>query len=755
MDPIYLSVVVFLMFLAISDLVVGVSNDAVNFLNSAVGAKSARFRTIIILAALGVFVGAAFSNGMMDIARHGIFQPEYFTFSELICIMLAVMVTDVLLLDTFNSMGMPTSTTVSLVFELLGGTVALAMIKNIASDGALTFAQMLNTDKALSVVLGIFLSIAIAFFFGAVVQYIARIIFTFNYKRNLKWFAGIFGGIATTAIIYFMIIKGMKDASFMTPENSLWVKENTNMLMLGCFIVSGVLMQVLHWCRVNIFKIIVLIGTMALAMAFAGNDLVNFIGVPLAGLSAYQDYAANAIPAGIPADSFYMDSLNGPAHTPVLYLLAAGTVMVLTLVTSKKAKNVIKTSVNLSRQDSTDEMFGSSAIARRLVLVSTSIANWFLKVTPEKMRNWIDSRFNKDEIILENGAAFDQLRAAVNLVIAALLIAFGTSLKLPLSTTFVTFMVAMGSSLADRAWNRESAVFRVTGVVSVIGGWFITAGVAFMLCFIITLIMYYGGFAAMAVFAAVALFLIIRSNIKYGKKAKKEKDDSIFARILASEDKAEIWSLLKQHVEENIFHQVEYTKDFYNRFIEDFIGENRKDIRKLYNSLHNESQMNKVIRRKEALALKQTDTIISLQAGTWFHLTTNNTAQLLYGLKRMIEPSKEHFENNFNPLPAECAQELRPVAKAMSDILEEAAGYVSDIKSGKNDALAPLIKEISAFKKDVAKVRENNLVRFRGEKTSENLNIYILYQTVLQETQQLADTLKHLTRAYTSLNAIK
>ena len=283
MEFIYIGIIIFLFFLAVMDLVVGVSNDAVNFLNSAVGAKTAKFKTIIIIATAGVFLGAIMSNGMMDIARHGIYQPQFFTFAELMCIMLAVMVTDVLLLDTFNTMGMPTSTTVSLVFELLGGTVALALIKSITSDGALTFAQMLNTDKALSVVLGIFLSIAIAFFFGMVVQWITRLIFTFNYKKNLKWFAGIFGGIAVTSILYFMVIKGLKDSSFMTPENMAFVKENTLMILLTFFVGSTLLMQILHWYKINIFKIIVLIGTFALAMAFAGNDLVNFIGVTLAG----------------------------------------------------------------------------------------------------------------------------------------------------------------------------------------------------------------------------------------------------------------------------------------------------------------------------------------------------------------------------------------------------------------------------------------------------------------------------------------
>jgi hypothetical protein len=317
----------------------------------------------------------------------------------------------------------------------------------------------------------------------------------------------------------------------MTPENKKWIIENTGVLLSYIFLGSAVLMQILHWCKVNIFKIVVLLGTFSLAMAFAGNDLVNFIGIPLTGLASYQDYMANGQALGV--DGFTLDSLNGPANTPVAFLLLAGAIMVFALVTSKKAHNVIKTSVNLSKQDDGDEMFGTSRVARQLVLTFNSIGNWFTKITPEPMAKWIDTRFNKDEIIMEQGAAFDQLRAAINLVMAALLIALGTSLKLPLSTTFVTFMVAMGTSLADRAWNRESAVFRVTGVVSVIGGWFITAGAAFIISFIVAIVMHYGGIIAMIALSALAIFIIINSNLKYGKKVKDEKkDDKIFSEKL-------------------------------------------------------------------------------------------------------------------------------------------------------------------------------------------------------------------------------
>lgn len=752
MEFIYIGIIVFLFFLAVSDLIVGVSNDAVNFLNSAVGAKTAKFKTIMIIAAVGVFAGAIMSNGMMDIARHGIYQPQYFTFAELMCIMLAVMVTDVLLLDTFNTMGMPTSTTVSLVFELLGGTVALAIIKNVTSDGALTFAQMINTDKALSVVLGIFLSIAIAFFFGMLVQWISRMIFTFNYKRNLKWFAGIFGGIAVTSILYFMVIKGLKDSSFMTPENMNFVKENTSLILLGFFLISTLLMQILHWCKINIFKVTVLIGTFALAMAFAGNDLVNFIGVPLAGLSAFEDFSANGAAAG--ADGFMMESLMGPAKTPMLYLIAAGGVMVFALVTSKKAKNVIQTSVNLSKQDDSDEMFGSSGVARRLVQVSSSMANWFLKVTPAPVKRWVDSRFNKDEIILEEGAAFDQLRAAVNLVMAAMLIALGTSLKLPLSTTFVTFMVAMGTSLADRAWSRESAVFRVTGMISVIGGWLLTAVAAFIFCFIVTLAMYYGGAVVMALLSVAALIMIVRSNLKFKDKTE-QKEDDIFSEIVSTDDSQKVWTLMKQHVEKNIVRQLEYTSETYNQFIEALLSENRRGFRKLQGSLASQMLYFKTTRRKEIIALKKCDPMVSIQANTWFHISANNTIQMMYALKRVVEPCKDHIENNFNPLPQECREELLIVRESLAALLEKGKQYSLSLKNGNTDSPAAIIREISTFKSSITEKLDENLLKFRGDTGNANISTYMLYQTVLQESQQVGDSLKHLLRAYYKLYSIK
>lgn len=518
METIYLCIIIFLFVLAVFDLIVGVSNDAVNFLNSAVGAKAASFKTILFIAGIGIFIGASLSNGMMDIARHGIYQPEHFYFAEIMCILLAVMLTDVVLLDVFNSMGMPTSTTVSLVFELLGGTFALSLIKVRNSD-TLGLGDLINTDKALSVIMAIFVSVAIAFFFGMLVQWLARVIFTFNYTKKMKYSIALFGGVAATSIIYFMLIKGLKDSSFMTPENKQWIQDNTWMLISVFFVFFTILMQILHWLKINVFKVVVLMGTFALALAFAGNDLVNFIGVPLAGFSSFMDFTANG--NGNP-DGFLMTSLLGPAKTPWYFLIGAGAIMVYALCTSKKAHAVIKTSVDLSRQDEGEETFGSTPIARTIVRFSMTLANGISRITPDSTKKWLDTRFRKDEAIIADGGAFDLVRASVNLVLAGLLIALGTSLKLPLSTTYVTFMVAMGTSLADRAWGRDSAVYRITGVLSVIGGWFITAGAAFTICFFVALVLYFGGNISIIALIALAAFILIRSQVMYKKRKAKE-----------------------------------------------------------------------------------------------------------------------------------------------------------------------------------------------------------------------------------------
>lgn len=728
--------------LAIFDLLVGVSNDAVNFMNSAVGAKVARYRTIIIVAAVGVFAGAILSNGMMDIARHGIFQPANFSFYEIMCILLAVMVTDVVLLDVFNTLGLPTSTTVSMVFELLGGTFIPAILKIIGDEtGLLSLGDMMNTEKALSVIMGIFLSVAIAFIAGTLVQYISRIIFSFNYKKHLSWTIGIFGGISVTSLSYFVLIKGLKSAPFMSAESLAWIDQNTTLLVAGCFVFFTLLMQILHWCKVNVFRIIVLLGTFALALAFAGNDLVNFIGVPLAGFSAYTDYVANSNGAGI--HDFMMSSLMSSAKTPAIFLFASGIIMVYALATSKKAKNVIKTSVDLARQEEGDEMFGSSALARTIVRRATAINEFMVKVIPAGMRRWIDSRFNKDEVILENGAAFDMVRAAVNLVLSGLLIIIGTTMKLPLSTTYVTFIVAMGSSLADRAWGRESAVYRITGMLSVIGGWFITAFVAFTICALVTAIMFYTSFVGMFIFICVAVFLLVRSNIKYSKKEKAEQQDDTFKRMMASKDKAEVLSLLRLHVKETLTDYINYTEQAYMQVTDGFINEDLKQLKKVMSSTDDQKKMLKKRRRKEILGLRRIPIPIAIEKNTWFHLGSNSCEQMLYCLKRICEPCKEHVDNNFNPISKDCIAEFLPIREELCQLMDRTQTVIENNNYAEADDI--LVKG-DALKNKISALRKQQMNRMQ-EADSTSLKASMVYLNILQESQELVSIWRHLLRA--------
>lgn len=737
MDTVYFGMILFLFLLAIFDLVVGVSNDAVNFLNSAIGSKAASLRVIIIIAAVGIFCGATMSNGMMDIARHGIFRPECFSFNDLMCILIAVMVTDIVLLDVFNTLGMPTSTTVSMVFELLGGTVALAIVK-IASGSELAFADMLNTEKAFSVILGIFVSVAVAFVFGALVQYVARVIFTFNYNKTIKWTIGIFGGVAATAIVYFMLIKGMKHASFMTGEAQTWVKDNT-LLMIGmCFVGFTIIMQVLHWCRVNVFKVVVLLGTFALAMAFAGNDLVNFIGVPLAGYDAFNDYSINGLGN---ADGYLMSSLNEPAGTSFWFLFAAGAIMVVALTMSKKAHNVVKTSLGLARQSEGDEMFGSSVVARRLVRSTTIAAESIVRIVPRSVAQWLDSRFNKDEIIIEQGASFDLVRASVNLVLASLLIALGTSLKLPLSTTYVTFIVAMGTSLSDRAWGRESAVFRITGVLSVIGGWFITAGVAFVTCFVVALVIYFGGVVAMVVLIALAIFQLVRSNIAYNKRAKNEVEDKEFEIMTSSTDHSEVWTVLQMHTAKTVSGIVLFAAQTYMQITDAFAADDLKQLRKADTQIDDERKLIKKQRRKEILGLRRIDANLAIERTTWFHLSINDCSQLLYCLKRMGDQCREHVDNNFNVMPKEYVQEFTPVRNRMNDLLMRCNTIIVNAMGDDAEAARAECDEV---KEMISDVRKNHFARIQSDKT--DLKVALVYLNMLQETQEMANILHHLLR---------
>ena len=742
MDIMYLFVLGFLLILATVDLSVGVANDAVNFMSPAVGAKAAKFRTILIVAVIGIIVGASSSSGMMDVARHGVLQPTLYTFADVMCVFLAVSATDVIVMDIFNTLGMPTSTTVSMVFGLLGGSTALALSKMI-TDGQ-SYAELINTDKALTMIIGIFLSVAIAFVFGFIVMWLARVVFTFTYKKHLRWTIAIFGGISITSIIYFLLVVGMKSSKLgasvgLTPE---YIADNRLLMLSVIFVVAAILVQLLHLCKVNIFKLIVLFGTFSLAMAFAGNDLVNFIGVPLAGLESYLDFTANS--AGVSADKYYMNVLAGDSTLPYIqwFLVGAGTIMAVAVCTSKKAHKVIQTSVNLARQDNGDEVFSSSRVARKTVRNVLDSTTFVMRFVPAGLKQWVNARFNTEEAVLEEGVAFDLVRASVNLVLAGLLIVVGTSLKLPLSTTYVAFMVAMGSSLADRAWGRETAVYRVTGVITVIGGWFITAGAAFILSFTIAMLNHLGGIIAMVAVIGVIVAVMVNNNRKFKKKKEEDNVDTLYRQLVQSHDKQETWQLLQQHVARTQSGIVNFAREAFAGITQGLMQDDVRRLRSVLVRTSEEKHMWKRYRRKEILGMRKIDYLLAVEKNTWFHLGCNSNSQIIYSLKRMLEPIMEHVDNNFAPLPQKYVDELVPVCNDVDRFLQEAARMIETCDFKNQDEL---LVEGNALKSRISQIRHMQQDRIQSENT--NIKLAMLYLSTLQETQEIISTVRHLLRA--------
>lgn len=745
MDILFLGVVVFLFLLAVFHLSVGVSNDAVNFLTSAVGSRAASFKRIIIVAAVGILVGAVLSNGMMDVARHGMFHPENLSFYDVLAIFMAVMVTDIILLDIFNTLGMPTSTTVSLVFELLGATFVVALFKTAEPGNTLDVGDFLNTERALSVIIGIFLSVAIAFVFGTLVQFLARILFTFEYKSRLKWKAGLFGGVATTAIVYFILFKGIKDMSVVTPDFKAWLDAHTWLVVGGCLVIFTLVSQLLYACKVNVLKVVVLLGTFSLAMAFAGNDLVNFIGVPLTSLDSFNDFAANG--AG-DAKGFMMNSLNGSADTPLYFLVGAGMIMVVSLATSKKARQVTKTTVGLSSQSQGDEMFGSSRLGRSLVRVSLNACNQAKAHTPERVKRWISKRMDTSKMELEDGAAFDLVRGAVNLMVASVLIALGTSLKLPLSTTFVTFMVAMGTSLADKAWGRESAVFRITGVISVIGGWFITAGVAFIGAGAVVSLMHLGGMPLMIAGGVVAIIVLIRSNIRFRKKNKELTSDTLFQTILNTEDADEVWPLFRVYVNEKQKMFLGFAATVYQDIAEGFINDNLKQLSSADRELAKEKNVLKSQRRKLTLCMRKLPPEIAIEKNTWFHLSNNMAMSMTYNLRRIEEICKEHVENNFRPLPEQLRKSYGPLCMTVADAVLDSE---KAIEKNRPEVIDSLRHRCDLIKQELTGAVRDVYEYLNSGDTADMAVVYV-YLNALQESQEFVTSLRKMLRASGKLN---
>lgn len=735
MDIAYLFVIVFMFSLAILDLTVGVSNDAVNFLSAAVGSRAAKISHVLLVAAVGVFIGATFSSGMMDVARNGIFDPAVFSFSQVMCIYLAVVISDVFLLDLFNSLGLPTSTTVSMVFELLGAAFITALINS--SDSNIGFMDMLNTEKALTIIISIFLSVAIAFFFGLLVQWISRLIFTFHYRKNLGRKIGLFGGFAITSIIYFMLIKGLKGSALVTPEQREYIDANTLSILLVAFVVFTIIMQLLHWCKVNVLKIIVLVGTFSLAMAFAGNDLVNFIGVTLAGFESFNDFTANG--AGN-ATGYMMSSLKDPTTTPVYYLIGAGAIMVFALWTSKKARKVLQTSLNLSSQQNDEgDMFGTSPIARNLVRITTKMVDGISRVTPQNVKNWINKRFAPLEE--REDVAFDLVRASVNLVLAGLLIALGTSLKLPLSTTYVTFMVGMGSSLSDRAWGRESAVYRVTGVVSVVGGWFITAGAAFILAALVASIMNFGGIPAMYVMIALVFYLLIRSHIQYNKKKEGEKADEDMMIILKSDDQVEVWNKLQSHAANTLTHTLTFSAETFKRMFDAFVKDELRPLKSSLIKIVEEKAFMKKERRAETRGMQRIDQQLAFERSTWYHLCTNSCQQMLNTLTRICEPMKEHADNSFSPLSKTYIEEFSPYCRDIYNVLKDINDIIDKNDYSTSDEVSSRAKDLKHALANLRKVQTMRLHQSKG-----SLRMDFVYLNLIQESHELLSEVRNLLR---------
>lgn len=679
MSEFYLALVFILMALAIMGIVVGVANDAVNFLNTSIGSKVASMKVIMIMATIGLFLGTITSNGMMEIARKGLFYPQYITFESIIFLFFAVMISNIIVLNFFNILGLPTSTTVSLVFNLLGATLGIAVL-TYKSVGVQVI-DFVNAEKSITIISGILLSVVLSLIFGILIQSLVRLLFGFNFIKKLKYFGGLWGSIVLTAILYFLFIKGFKDSFLHNTNWFKWVLENQKMLVLSSFILFTIILQVLIWLKINIFKGIVLIGTLSLAMSFAGNDLVNFIGVPLAAKNSYDFWAVS----NVAADNFFMEALNQPIIANFWYLLASAIVMILTLWFSKQAKYVTQTEINLTRQDAGYERFGSTEFSRAIVRFSVNTAEFFGKITPPSFKKYIEKQFDTRLVIKEQGASFDLIRASVTLMVASILIAVGTSLKLPLSTTYVTFITAMGTSLADRAWGKESAVYRVTGVISVIIGWFVTGIASLLISFLIAIFLFFTKFIGVGI-----IILIVVSLVLYSKKIHKK-------RIEEQSKEAEIFSIDSTSTDEEIFEKslnlvtlnIRKTIDVMDNIVNAFINKNRKDLKSI---LDNSDEIRAESKRLKQNVFKIVRTIKpdNLLVAQYYTQITDALRDLSNAIYIISDKCYLHIENSHDVFDNQKIELLKLIANNTNKLL---AG-VYEIINNKNFELIDELKEL-------------------------------------------------------------
>jgi phosphate/sulfate permease len=742
MDNIYILMIAALAILAIADLVVGVSNDAVNFLNSAIGSKAVSFKTIMIVASLGVAFGALSSSGMMEVARKGIFMPSEFYFNEIMIIFMAVMITDILLLDFFNTLGMPTSTTVSIVFELLGAAVIMSLIKISTSDSQTIadLGQYINTAKATEIILGILLSVVVAFSIGAFVQYNTRLLLTFNFEQKAKWVSALFGGIAATAITYFILIKGLKGASFVSGDFKLFISENAMIIVALSFIFWTALCSLITAVfKMSVYKFIIIIGTFAIAMAFAGNDLVNFIGVPIAAWQSYEAWVAS----GVPATEFSMEVMSKKVPTPSLLLFLAGLVMVLTLWFSKKAKTVLKTSLDLSNQDSIKERFDSNFLSRGIVRFSTLISKYHGTILPKKLQDKIEKQFEKPKVLKlvdkhQELPAFDMVRASVNLMVASILISIATSMKLPLSTTYVTFMVAMGTSLADRAWGRESAVYRIAGVLNVIGGWFFTAFSAFVASGIIAYLIYLGEAPMIAILLLITILLLARNYLSYKKKSN---NTHLKDGLIKAESKT-VQGIIQESAN-HISNVVSRTNKIYSNMLNGLATE---DLSKLKKSRKGVEKLNKEVdelRDDIFYFIKNLDET-SVLGSNFYIIILGYLQDVAQSLDFLAKTSYKHVNNNHKSLKFSQIKDLQDIDNLFESLLNEIEAIFNNREFEK---LGDIINRKQKTQHDLALKITSQINRTRTEDDVSPKNT-ALHFSLLLETKDLVSAIMNLIEEY-------
>ena len=737
-DP-YILMLIALAILAMVDLVVGVSNDAVNFLNSAIGSKAITIRNIMIIASIGVFFGAITSSGMMEVARKGIFNPDMFMFQDIMFIFMAVMITDILLLDVFNTLGMPTSTTVSIVFELLGAAVAISLIKISQNDAESISAiwNYINYEKASLIIFGILLSVVVAFSVGALVQFVSRLIYSFNFEKRPSYINALFGGFAITAITYFIIIKGMKGTPYYKDVKHL-IEDNTLLIIAGSFLLWTVISQVfIKVLKLNVLKLIIGIGTFSLAMAFSGNDLVNFIGVPIAAWNSYEAWSVS----GVEANAFSMEILAKKVPSNVWLLLLAGGIMVVTLWTSSKARNVIKTGIDLSRQGEGHEKFQPNPLSRLVVRASMGINAGLSYILPAKTIAFVDSKFQKPVIELPKDKtyelpAFDMVRASVNLIVAGILISIATSMKLPLSTTYVTFMVAMGTSLADRAWGRESAVYRVAGVINVVGGWFLTAITAFLAAALVAYLISWD-MVMIPVLLVLVAFLIGRNTIIHRKKSKEVKEQQYIER-------AELITI-NGVIEESADHISEVANrvnKLYTNVVNDLSNHDLNKLRKTDKHVGKLNDEIDGLKDGVFYFIKSLDDT-SVQASRFYILVLGYLQDVAQSISYISRASFKHVNNNHKNLKKDQISDLKEIDNQLSDLLTK----VSTIFEHRSfDDLDPILVEKQALLQDVSASIEKQVTRIRQEESSPKNTT--LYFSILLETQDLITALMSLLQTY-------